>query len=103
MPVLIDQPEDALDIVSVWEDISKKLRKGKNARQFILTTHNSSIAVSADSDQFVILEEAGGDHGKVIAAGAIDRPEVRKAVIKRLEGGEKPYNLRSRKYNIPVP
>jgi hypothetical protein len=102
MPVLIDQPEDALDIVSVWEDIAQKLRKGKDARQFILTTHNSSIAVSADSDQFIVLEEAGGDHGKVLAAGAIDRPEVRRAVIKRLEGGDKPYKLRSRKYNIPV-
>lgn len=102
MPVLIDQPEDALDIVSVWENIAQKLRKGKNARQFILTTHNSSIAVSADSDQFIVLEEAGGDHGKVLMAGAIDRPEVRKAVIKRLEGGDKPYKLRSRKYNIPV-
>jgi hypothetical protein len=102
MPVLIDQPEDALDIVSVWEDIAQKLRKGKDARQFILTTHNSSIAVSADSDQFIVLEEAGGDHGKVLAAGAIDRPEVRKAVIKRLEGGDRPYKLRSRKYNIPI-
>jgi len=102
MPVLIDQPEDALDIVSVWEDIAQKLRKGKDARQFILTTHNSSIAVSADSDQFIVLEEAGGDHGKVLAAGAIDRPEVRRAVIKRLEGGDKPYKLRSRKYNIPI-
>ena len=99
MPVVIDQPEDALDIVSVWEDIAKKLRLGKNARQFILTTHNSSVAVSADSDQFIVLR-AGANYGKVVAAGAIDRPEVREAVIMHMEGGDEPYGLRSRKYNI---
>lgn len=99
MPIIIDQPEDALDIISVWEDIAKKLRRGKNSRQFILTTHNSSVAVASDTDQFIILQ-AGAVQGKVIATGAIDRPEVRRAVIEHLEGGDEPYKLRSRKYNI---
>ena len=99
MPVVIDQPEDALDIISVWEDIAKKLRQGKDSRQFILTTHNSSVAVAADSDQFIVLK-AGANYGKVEAAGAIDRPDVKKAVIDHLEGGDEPYKLRARKYNI---
>jgi len=99
MPVVIDQPEDALDIISVWEDIAKKLRRGKNSRQFILTTHNSSVAVAADSDQFIVLR-AGANYGRVEAAGAIDRTDVRKAVIDHLEGGDEPYKLRARKYNI---
>lgn len=99
MPVVIDQPEDALDLVSVWQDIAKKLRRGKNARQFILTTHNSSVAVGADTDQFIVLD-AGANAGKVIAAGAIDRPEVKQVVIDHLEGGDEPYKLRSRKYNL---
>ncbi len=99
MPVIIDQPEDALDIVSVWEDVAKKLRRGKNHRQFILTTHNSSVAVGADSDQFIVLK-AGARNGRVIASGAIDREEVRTAVIQHLEGGAEPYQLRQLKYNI---
>ena len=99
MPVVIDQPEDALDIISVWEDIAKKLRRGKNTRQFILTTHNSSVAVAADSDQFIVLK-AGASSGRVVAAGAIDRPEVRKAVIEHMEGGEEPIRLRLKKYNL---
>lgn len=99
MPVVIDQPEDALDIISVWEDIAKKLRRGKNSRQFILTTHNSSVAVASDSDQFIVLK-AGAMSGRIVASGAIDRPDVKKAVIDHLEGGEDPYVLRSKKYNI---
>lgn len=98
-PVVIDQPEDALDIISVWEDIAKKLRRGKNSRQFILTTHNSSVAVASDSDQFIVLK-AGAMTGRIVASGAIDRPDVKKAVIDHLEGGEDPYILRSKKYNI---
>jgi hypothetical protein len=99
MPVVIDQPEDALDIISVWEDISKKLRQGKISRQFILTTHNSSVAVSADADQFIVLR-AGAETGRVVYTGAIDSPEVRDSVLKHLEGGEEPYLLRARKYNL---
>ena len=100
MPVIIDQPEDALDIASVWEDIAKKLRRGKYGRQFILTTHNSSLAVGSDSDKFMVLTPISADRAKVAYRGAIDRGDVRKAVIAHLEGGDEPYKLRQRKYNI---
>jgi hypothetical protein len=100
MPVIIDQPEDALDIASVWEDIAKKLRRGKYGRQFILTTHNSSLAVGSDSDTFMILKPTSAERAKVYCRGAIDRPDVRREVIDHLEGGDEPYKLRQRKYNI---
>lgn len=99
MPVIIDQPEDALDNVSVWEDISKKLRRGKNIRQFILTTHNPTVSVGSDSDQYIVLE-ATANQGKIRNVGAIDQKLVREEIIHHLEGGSEPYKLRSRKYNI---
>lgn len=100
MPVIIDQPEDALDIASVWQDIAVKLRAKKSGRQFILTTHNSSLAVGGDSDKFLVLTPQSGEHAKVAHRGAIDRTDVRRAVIDHLEGGDEPYKLRQRKYNI---
>ncbi len=99
MPVIIDQPEDALDVASVWEDITLKLRGCKENRQFILTTHNSSVAVASDSDKFIILE-AGAHRAGVRAAGAIDRNDVKKEVLEHLEGGDEPYLIRQKKYNI---
>ncbi|MBT7189901.1 MAG: hypothetical protein HN916_06885 [Anaerolineae bacterium] len=99
MPVVIDQPEDALDIASVWEDVAKKLRRGKDHRQFILTTHNSSVAVGGDSDQFIVLK-AGAEAGRIFHIGAIDSQDVRESVIDHLEGGKEPYKLRAGKYNI---
>ena len=83
----------------MWEDIAKKLRRGKDMRQFILTTHNSSVAVAADSDQFIVMQ-ATAANGRFMVCGAIDRPEVKREVITHLEGGDEPYRLRARKYNM---
>ena len=55
-PVVIDQPEDSLDVRSVWEDMCLKVRKGKEKRQFIFTTHGSSLTVASDTDKFTIIE-----------------------------------------------
>lgn len=98
-PIIIDQPEDSLDIPSVYEDVVSKLRSGKERRQFILTTHNSSVGVASDSDMFIILRSTA-TQGNVECYGAIDRQEVRLEVIKHLEGGQDPYELKKRKYNI---
>jgi len=98
-PIIIDQPEDSLDNPSVYEDVVLKLRAGKEKRQFILTTHNSSVGVASDSDKFIILKSTA-IQGNVECLGAIDRPKVRSEIIDHLEGGPDPYKLKSKKYNI---
>jgi len=98
-PIIIDQPEDSLDNPSVYEDIVSKLRLGKEKRQFILTTHNSSVGVASDSDNFIIIKSTAKE-GDIECSGAIDRPRVRTEIIKHLEGGHDTYKLKSKKYNI---
>jgi len=98
-PIIIDQPEDSLDNPSVYEDVVLKLRAGKEKRQFILTTHNSSVGVASDSDKFIILKSTA-IQGNIECLGAIDRPKVRSEIIDHLEGGPDPYKLKSKKYNI---
>jgi hypothetical protein len=101
-PIIVDQPEDSLDIRSIWDDMCLRLRRSKRERQFLFTTHNSSLAVASDSDKFVVLA-ADAKHGQVVLAGAIDREDVRAEVIKLLEGGTATYFLKQRKYNIRDP
>jgi hypothetical protein len=98
-PVVIDQPEDSLDLKSIWEDVCGKIRSSKDQRQFIFTTHNSSVAVASDSDKFTILE-AGATRSKVLHSGSLNHGEVAKEVIDYLEGGRGPYLKKRRKYNI---
>lgn len=99
MPVIIDQPEDALDIPSIWEDICTRLRINKHSRQFIFTTHNSSISVSADSDQFIVLE-ADGKKGWIARSGSIDERDIKNDVVGHLEGGYSAYKLKRKKYDL---
>jgi DNA repair ATPase RecN len=99
MPVIIDQPEDALDIPSIWTDICTRLRIGKHARQFIFTTHNSSISVSSDSDQFIVLE-ADGSKGWICQAGSIEVKRIKDEVVGHLEGGYDSYDLKRKKYGL---
>lgn len=97
MPIVIDQPEDSLDIRSVWEDICSKIRRGKEKRQFIFTTHNSSLAVASDSDKFLIIE-GGADKGHVVSSGSMDHRPLSDEVLKYLEGGVPTYRRKYDKY-----
>ncbi|MFA5853891.1 MAG: AAA family ATPase [Patescibacteria group bacterium] len=97
-PIIIDQPEDSLDLKSIWEDMCKKLRDTKERRQFIFTTHNSSVAVASDSDQFTIME-ATAKAGRVVVTGSINLSDVRDEVITYLEGGNDTYDQKRQKYN----
>ena len=98
-PIIIDQPEDSLDLRSIWEDVCQKLRGSKDRRQFIFTTHNASVAVASDSDKFTILQ-ADANQSKVIYSGSINRSDIKKEVIDYLEGGTDTYSKKRAKYNI---
>ncbi len=98
-PIVIDQPEDSLDLSTIWEDVCTQLRLAKDNRQFILTTHNSSVAVASDSDKFTILRFES-DHGSVFHTGSINDSDVKMQVIDYLEGGPTTYEHKRKKYNL---
>lgn len=97
MPVIIDQPEDSLDIRSIWDDVCSKVRNGKEKRQFAFTTHNSSLAVASDTDSFTILE-ADATKARVVYSGSMDHDPVNSEVMKYLEGGVSTYKMKFGKY-----
>ncbi len=98
-PIVIDQPEDSLDLRSIWDDVCCKLRNAKDQRQFIFTTHNSSVAVASDSDKFTIMQ-ADANHGQILYFGSLNRKDIKKEVIDYLEGGPDTYSRKRQKYGI---
>lgn len=96
-PIVIDQPEDSLDLRSIWEDICSKVRSGKEHRQFVFTTHNSSVAVASDTDKFIIME-AEADRGRVVFSGSMDHQPISGEAMRYLEGGTHTYRTKYRKY-----
>lgn len=97
MPIVVDQPEDSLDLRTIWEDICSKVRRGKDNRQFIFTTHNSSVAVASDTDKFIVVE-GGASSGRVVFSGSMDHKPISEEALKYLEGGPDTYKAKYRKY-----
>jgi DNA repair ATPase RecN len=98
-PIIIDQPEDSLDVRSVWDDMCTKIRRGKESRQFIFTTHNSCLAVASDTDKYTIIESTANS-AIITKSGALDNQELKEEVIKYLEGGRITYSAKADKYGI---
>lgn len=96
-PIIIDQPEDSLDLRTIWDDMCIKIRGGKERRQFIFTTHNSSLAVASDTDKYIVME-ANATKGRVTYSGSMDHSPVSGEVMKYLEGGEPTYQRKADKY-----
>ena len=96
-PVVIDQPEDSLDVRSVWDDMCIKIRRGKDNRQFIFTTHNSCLAVASDTDKFAIIE-SDAIRGYISISGALESGSMKEEVISYLEGGRPTYYAKATKY-----
>ncbi|MHB8077248.1 AAA family ATPase [Desulfosporosinus fructosivorans] len=93
-PLIIDQPEEDLDN-KIINDIIKTIRRMKDDRQLIISTHNANIAVNGDSE--LVLEMW---LGKKNALGSIDEQKIRDGITSTMEGGKDAFELRRKKYNF---
>ena len=98
-PIVIDQPEDSLDLRTIWDDVCSTVREAKDQRQFIFTTHNSSVAVASDTDKFTIMQ-AEANRGQVVFSGSLNSRQIKNEVIDYLEGGSSTYDRKREKYGI---
>jgi hypothetical protein len=105
-PLIIDQPEDNLDNLSVYSNLIEFFRKRKAKRQIILITHNPNLVVNTDSEQIVIAAYDGSGNPKIsYRCGALEEtcvnpPGVREQVCAILEGGTEAFQKRELKYSL---
>jgi energy-coupling factor transporter ATP-binding protein EcfA2 len=98
-PLIIDQPEDDLDNRFIYRGIVRRIRKLKNKRQLIMTTHNANIPVLGDAELLIALESEK-NHGRPIAdgVGSIDTESVQRIAEDILEGGHEAFLQRQHRY-----
>jgi DNA repair ATPase RecN len=104
-PLIVDQPEDDLDNRFITEGVVPTMRREKQLRQFIFSTHNANIPVLGDAELIVGLATAVQDsavHGRTDPEymGAIDTGPVRELVEEILEGGKTAFEMRRLKYGF---
>jgi len=105
IPLVIDQPEDNLDNKSVYEILVKFLKDAKQRRQIIIVTHNPNLAVVADAEQIihVSIDKKNNKNDFSFRSGAIENPEINRAVIDILEGTLPAFDNRRLKYRKQRP
>ncbi len=96
-PLLIDQPEDDLDNQFIFDQIVATLRRKKEARQFLIATHNANIPVSGDAELILVMA-ADERHTEIAEGGlgSIDIESIKDFVTRILEGGVRPSGFAKR-------
>lgn len=103
-PLIVDQPEENLDPQSIYDELVPHFREARKRRQVILVTHNANLVVNTDADQVVVAsaERVSGEGLPAInyRAGALENHEIRQAVCNILEGGNRAFLERERRYRF---
>lgn len=99
--IIIDQPEDDLDNQTIYEDVIKLIRSLTPTIQFIFATHNANFPVLGDAEQ--ILSCVYSDDSITVTSGSIDCPDLQKAIVDIMEGGEEAFRQRKRIYETWKP
>lgn len=96
--IIYDQPEDDLDNGFITKELISIFKKIKQYRQVIIVSHNANLVVNADSEQVIIARNNDGVLSYL--SGALEDPDINKAVCQILEGGKNAFEKREQKYSI---
>lgn len=97
IPLIIDQPEDALDNEFIYSTVVQLIRDIKHERQILVCTHNANIPVLGDAE-LIIENRASNGKGHFCNRGSIDDPTIKTRCQIILEGGRQAFDLRTEKY-----
>ncbi len=96
-PIIIDEPEAHLDSALIANYLVTLIKKQKQKRQIIFATHNANFVLNADAEQIIQLKN---ENNKIVAQSFMIESDEYKEDLLKLEGGEKAFRDRERKYSI---
>ena len=97
-PLIVDQPEENLDNMFIYDELVGAFRQAKTQRQVIIATNNANLVVNTDAEQIIVAEFK--DNVISYESGAIEDEKIRKDITTILEGGEEALKKREQKYGM---
>ena len=98
------RPEENLDPKSVFDVLVRYFRQVRRLRQFIIVTHSPNLVVNTDADQIIVASASPRGDGALptvnYVAGALEDDEIRSQVCSILEGGQRAFKERERRYRL---
>jgi len=99
IPLVIDQPEESIDNQTVYELLVPSIQAARKERQIVIVTHNPNLAVVCDADQVIHADlDKAGNYEMRYTSGAIENPDINKAIVDVLEGTKPAFDNRDSKY-----
>ena len=95
LPAVTDQPEDAVPTTAIFENLVPTLREQRASRQFIIASHDANVVVSGDMERVIVLPPEASEQPVV---GTLFDASVRASALALLEGGDRAFELRRRRY-----
>ncbi len=96
-PIIIDEPEAHLDSALIANYLVALIKEQKQKRQIIFATHNANFVLNADAELIIQLKN---ENNKIVARSFMIESDEYKEDLLKLEGGEKAFKDRERKYGI---
>ncbi len=96
-PIIIDEPEAHLDSALIAKYLVTLIKERKQERQIIFATHNANFVLNADAELIIQLKN---ENNKIVARSFMIESDEYKENLLKLEGGEKAFKDRERKYGI---
>lgn len=117
-PILLDQPEDDLDNLSIVSDLVSFIRDRKKDRQIILVTHNANLVLGCDAEEVIVANQQIDSNAQTnnksfrfeYRSGAIENITIidedtflgsrgiQQHICNILEGGKEAFLARKNKY-----
>jgi hypothetical protein len=94
-PAIIDAPENDFDNADITNYLVPIIKKFKDSQQIIIFSNSSILAVNADTDNFIVLEEK-----KIYSGLSVDSQESLPQLMNILEGGLRSFNKRYKAYDL---
>ncbi len=96
-PIIIDEPEAHLDSALIANYLVTLIKKQKQKRQIIFATHNANFVLNADAELIIQLKN---ENNKIVVRSFMIESDAYKEDLLKLEGGEKAFKDRERRYGI---
>ncbi len=100
MYVVLDQPEDNLDVATIKEFLIDRLKNLKLDIQFFVVSHSAPIIVNGDARTVVV---CSNDNDKIsYRCGVLNDIRTKQSIADVLDGGERYLKMRLNKYNFKI-
>lgn len=97
-PIIMDQPENDIDVSGISNDLKKLILDQKDRRQVIVATHSPNLLLLTDSENVIVAE----NENNIIKYhnGGIEERQIQDDIVTILEGGGDALKKRMQKLNI---